>query len=124
MAKSNILSLPLVTAALVTAKNEDWLDTLKHTHGDSGTPTDLTGIEFRGQVRKSADNPVVWLDLSTRAGTLVNGRTGGQLAIKVRRNALRFVEPGEYVFDIIGEADGATRRLFTGTLIIETGVTR
>lgn len=120
--KSNILAIPLLTVAITTTKNEDFLDSITIKDLDLNL-IDLSGIDLRCQVRLSPGHPVVWLDLSTAGATLINGGASGTISFKVRKDALRFVDPGSYVLDMIASADGATKRVVDGTITIVQGVT-
>jgi hypothetical protein len=124
---TTLLSLPLITATFVTGTNEDWLDSIfLHDGSELKRPVDLSGIEFRSQVRSDPDNALVVLDLSTRKGdrTLINGGALGLLGWKVPKARVRYINPDTYVFDVIGAADGHERRIVTGTVEFVRGVTR
>lgn len=51
-------------------------------------PLDISGISFRQQIRTSAGDPAMFLELSTTNGLLVNGGTSGVLACLVPPAAL------------------------------------
>ncbi|WCS27218.1 hypothetical protein LOK46_10495 [Methylobacterium sp. NMS14P] len=91
-------------------------------------PLDLTGIAFDLQVRLTADSPVLGLDISTAAATMVNGGTNGQLAFNVPPSSLNGLTVGTYTTDIVATADGRTINLFQtngpASLIVRQGVTR
>ena len=88
------------------------------------TPIDLTGIDFHMQVRAATDRATVDLDLSTGAGTIVNGGLSGVLGLVVPQPAMARVTPGSLVCDVLALADGETRRCITGTITHALGVTQ
>ena len=91
-------------------------------------PLDISGIAFEAQVRNSADQPGVLLDLSTASGSLVNGGPTGQLAFNVAPAALSGLAAKTYVTDLVATADGRTLNLFQtngpASVIVRQGVTR
>lgn len=91
-------------------------------------PLDLTGISFGLQVRPSADSPVLLLDVSTAAGTMINGGATGQLAFNVPPDSLSDLAVGNYVADIVATGDGRVVNLFQtngpASLIVRQSVTR
>ncbi|MGH7223703.1 MAG: hypothetical protein ACRELF_10780, partial [Gemmataceae bacterium] len=68
-----------------------------------------------------------FLDVSTTAGTLVNGGANGMLTFAVPLAEYEQVPPGNYVFDIVATASDGVVNLYGGTpatLIVSEGVTR
>lgn len=104
-----IRDLPTYELAAVLGSNEDWLDEIVFTQDDNVTPWDLTGIAFRARVRPSPDAREAWPELSTAAGTLVNGGATGKLSFRLLVAARAPIHPGSYVLDVLAEADGYTR---------------
>lgn len=120
------LPAPLASPALVT--NADWRFSVQFVETASpSTPVDLTGISFEGQVRSSVSSVQKLLDISTAAGTLVNGGTNGMLTFAVPKSLFCNLPPGSYVFDLVATASDGVVNLYGGspaTLIVSEGVTR
>jgi hypothetical protein len=75
-------------------------------------PLDITGIEFRAQVRALAGGNDVYLTADTADGTFVNGGTNGILLFQIPASSMNRVRAGSYVMDIVAEGDGNTINLF------------
>lgn len=88
------------------------------------TPIDLTGIAFFLQLRQSADDATVYLDLSSAAGTIINGGVSGVINLSIDWRVMAKIPPGTYVFDIVAVAEGVERRCVSGTDNHVRGVTR
>jgi hypothetical protein len=121
-------NLPLLDVEFVTGTNEDWLDSILWTTGtEENRPIDISGIEFRSEIRSDPDNALIILSLATNrrfSGTLRNGGTLGILSWHVPKPRVRFINPDIYVFDVLGMADGLERRVAKGTVTFERGITR
>jgi hypothetical protein len=114
-----------ITGSLTIDANADFRQTW--TLGPTGAAIDLTGISFHMQVRLASDLTQVVLDLSTAAGSLVNGGTAGTLAATAPVSMTDLIAPGAYVADIVASADGAVVNLCAGGPLAVTvlqGVTR
>lgn len=122
---TNILALPQMTGSLSITNNGDWRQTIQFVATGTTTPIDLTGISFHSQVRSSAESAVVLLDLSTDDGTLVIDAPAGRLSWAVPESMLTTLR-GDYVTDIIAEAEGIRVNLCADplTLLVRHGVTR
>jgi hypothetical protein len=120
---TNIFLLPLVEIEFETGANEDWLDSVLYYEDDGVTPIDLTGISFRMQVRKRAEDATVYIDASTDNGLLSAG-SNGVLGRIIFEDHMKAIKPGNYVFDVVAEADGHACRVEYGSLTIVEGVTR
>ncbi|WP_018261374.1 hypothetical protein [Methylobacterium sp. WSM2598] len=128
---TRILDLPLLTVAVTTALNEDWRDALQFPDA-SNVPIPLDGIMFRGTVRGTTDGAAYFYlaspSLITPTGVpradLVVGGDGTVLGILCPVLKMREGQAGQYVFDIRAFADGVTRRVVTGTALIERGIDR
>lgn len=69
-------------------------------------PLDLTGIEFDLMARRYAGGPVL-LTATTRTmpPTIVNGGTGGQIAMRVSEAVMQALAPDTYTYDLVASAD-------------------
>ena len=90
-------------------------------------PLDITGIEFKAELRALVGGNEVYLIAQTSDGTLVNGGASGLLTFAVPQETLAKVFPGDYVMDILAIADGKTINLHRSqgpaTVTITAGVT-
>jgi hypothetical protein len=121
---TNILLLPVVVAIIETSNNADWLDGLEyHTAPPpDGDIIDLTGISFDMEMRSSAPVATVVLHASTDNGLIRVYANTWQLLVPSR--TMMLIPPGDYVFDMLGRADGYTRNLVQATVLIDLGITR
>lgn len=119
-----ILDLPAVSGSFNLVAYADWRAPILF--AVAGGPFDLSGIAFRAQMRLSASDPTIWLDLSTANGGLINQNDTGVLELVAPATMTRFVPPGAYVLDVVAQADGATVNVCGGapfTVIVTQGVT-
>jgi len=89
-------------------------------------PLDLSGIEFRAELRVSADSEQVLLSLQTSDSTLLNGGSDGTLGFNVASDKLQHLKERNYVMDIVAYADGHVVNLFPAgpcTVSVTEGVT-
>ena len=119
---TKLLWVPPVIMSMSVANNEVWLDGLEYQDEITQDPIDLTGIAFQMEMR-----------LVATAATVVLRATSDNSYIRVAGNTWQFQVPGEvmvtippaiYVYDMLGLADGLTRRLARGEVTVELGVTR
>lgn len=96
-------------------------------------PLDITGIDFRQQIRSSAGDPQPMLDISTANGLLVSGGPSGTLAASVQPDLMAALpltsEAGPLVTDIVASApDGGPVNLMAlsgpASVTVLSGVTR
>jgi hypothetical protein len=127
---SNILLLPKFQAgaAATIVDNADWRDVWTFQNSKTGAPVDLTGISFKAQLRASAADAKVALEMSTDNGMLVNGGIAGTLTQAVLAAKTRGL-PSPCVFDMlaIDAAAGIVINLFEAapaTITVLRGVTR
>ncbi len=137
---TNILLLPQLEGAFAVTTNSDWRDVLQFQwpqgSTNAGQPLDLTGIGFEAQVRPSATDVEVLLDISTANGLFQVDGALGQLAFAVPElpgtgatGCTSSLPAGTTaVMDIIATADGVILNLgqVAGpfTVAITGGVTR
>ncbi len=138
---TNILQLPQLEASFSVTTNSDWRDVLQFQwpqgSANAGQPLDITGIAFEAQLRPSATDAEVLLDISTANGLLQVDGSLGQLAFAVPELAPATGPTGctaslpagaSAVMDIIATADGVILNLgqVAGpfTVAIAGGVTR
>lgn len=132
---TNILELPQLQATFAISNNSDWTDRIKFLKpsipDDANSPLvplDLTGIEFRGQMRPATDSPVVALEVKTADMTIVNSGTDGMLTWNVPALMFDGMEAGDYVFDLLAFGDGHVINLFekagAAAVTVNEGVTK
>ena len=121
---SNLLYLPTVLLICEQSNNADWLDGLEYWDADppAGNPIDLAGIVFALEMRAAPPAATVVLKATTDNGFIRVYANTWQLQVPAATMAL--VPPGDYVFDLLGFADGRTRNLVQATVIIDLGITR
>lgn len=121
---SNILLLPIVILQIETSTNADWLDGLEYWDDlpPAGNPIDLTGIEFAMEMRTSPPVATVVLRATTMNGLIRVYANTWQLLVPAPTMLL--VPPGDYVFDVLGMADGYTRNLVQSEVSVLQGITR
>jgi hypothetical protein len=121
---TNILVLPLASAPIAIANNEDWLDSVIFVDEDE-IAISLVGIEFTFTVRRVVADTNLLLTGGTVAGTMLNGGATGILSwrvpVETMLNAIPF---GPNVYDVRAHADGFVRRVIAGSLQFEQGVDR
>ena len=128
---SNLLAMPLVSMTVVTATNEDWIDSILFLvdGADPLSPQlDITGITFHMEVRRRTDDHEVVLRASNANGdrtiTIGEPPNVGYLIINIDHETMKTQIPGQYVADIIGNDLESTRRCILIDLEIQAGVTR
>lgn len=119
---TKLLWVPPVIMTVEVANNEVWLDGLEYQDEETGDPIDLTGIAFQMEMR-----------LAPTAATVVLRATSDNAYIRVAGNTWQLqvpsdimvtIPPATYVFDMLGLADGLTRRLVRGEVTVVMGITR
>ncbi len=121
---TNLLYLPTVVLVCSQSNNADWLDGLEYWDADppAGNPIDLDGIVFALEMRTAPPAATVVLKATTDNGFLRTYANTWQLLVPAPTMAL--VPPGDYVFDLLGFADGRTRNLVQATVTVDLGITR
>lgn len=115
--------MPPVVMDMTIATNSDWLDGLEY--WDLQTPQqpiDLSGIEFEMEVRVNPPAATVVILASTGNGLIqVYSNTW---SLKVPATIMALIPPADYVYDLLGRADGYTRQLASGSITAMLGITR
>jgi hypothetical protein len=120
---TNILYMPVVAMDMTIATNADWLDGLEYWDLQSpAQPIDLSGIEFEMEMRSAPPVATVVLLASTDNGLISVYSNTWQFLVP--STTMLLVPPGNYVFDLLGRADGYTRSLVQATVAVNLGVTR
>jgi hypothetical protein len=121
---TNILFLPIVGLQMFTSTNADWLDGLEYWDAEppGGDPIDLAGIKFDMEMRATPPVATVVLHASTANGLIRVYANTWQLLVPSK--TMLQVPPGDYVFDLLGRADGYTRNLVQASVTVELGITR
>jgi hypothetical protein len=123
-----ILRLPPITDLSIEVVNTaDWRDAIQF-KDEANAIVDITGIHFRAQLRRAAEDPVLIgnLDMDTNNQLLVNGGTTGILAWNVPYTTMQDIPPGSYVMDIIATFTPYKINLMSSpaTVVVKQGVTR
>jgi hypothetical protein len=120
---TNILYMPAVAMDMTVATNADWLDGLEYWDlQNPAQPIDLSGIEFEMEMRTAPPVATVVLRASTDNGLIIIYSNSWQFFVP--SVTMLLVPPGDYVFDLLGRADGYTRSLVQATVTVNLGVTR
>jgi hypothetical protein len=121
---SQLLYLPVCVLVAEAANNADWLDGLEYWDAPppAGNPIMLDGISFTLEMRSAPPAATVVLQASTVNGFLKVYDNTWQLSVPAA--TMQLVPPGDYVFDLLGMADGYTRNLVQATVTIDLGITR
>jgi hypothetical protein len=120
---TNILFLPVVGMEMFTSTNADWLDGLEYRTDDPvPVPIDLTGIAFDMEMRTAPPVATVVLHASTENKLIRVYSNTWQLLVPSKTMLL--IPPGDYVFDLLGRADGYTRNLVQAVVTVQLGITR
>jgi hypothetical protein len=119
---TKLLWVPPVIMTMAVANNEVWLDGLEYQDEESGDPIDLTGIAFQMEMRIAPSAATVVLRATSDNNYI---RVGGNTwQLQVPADVMVTIPPAIYVYDMLGLADGLTRRLARGEVTVELGVTR
>jgi hypothetical protein len=119
---TKLLWVPPVIMTVEVANNEVWLDGLEYQDLETGDPIDLTGITLQMEMRIIASAATVVLRATTDNSYIrVAGNTW---QLQVPSDVMVTIPPATYVFDMLGLADGLTRRLVRGNVGVVLGVTR
>lgn len=123
---TNILSLPLASAEVITGTNEDWIDSFVYLAEDTLVQVDLRGIRFEMVIRRTPDDAEVILHASTDDNSLCFGAPPdrGYLIINVSHETMKIRAPGQYVGEIIAQDGIYQRRTILLDLTIVEGVAR
>jgi hypothetical protein len=130
---SNLLAMPLVTLAVTTGTNEDWISSIKYVVDDgSGVPEselpqfDLSGIKFDMEVRRRAEDHEVVIRASSDDGSLAIGEPPdfGFFLINVPYEKVKILNASSYVADIVGIDEIAQRRVMIINITLDQGITR
>jgi hypothetical protein len=98
---TNILQLPQLSASFTLVNNSDWRDVILFQNALTGIPINLSGIDFRGQLRLSAADLTNQLEFSTMNGLLLNGAAAGTLTFAVPYTSLQKFIAQSYVLDLL-----------------------
>lgn len=92
--------------------------------GVTPRPLDLTGIDLDLMARRYPGGPVC-LKASTRtlSPTIINGGTGGQIAMRVSASAMSALAPDTYIYDLVASADDRRILVRSGVIVHVPGTT-
>jgi hypothetical protein len=123
-APTNILFLPVCVLLVTTPTNADWLDGLEYWDAapPDGNPIDLAGIRFAMEMRTSPPVATVVIRATTENGFIRVYANTWQFLIPAP--VMAGIPPADYVFDLLGFADGYTRSLVRAQVTVLQGITR
>jgi hypothetical protein len=120
---TNILYMPQVVMDMTVSTNADWLDGLEYQDLQTpAQPIDLSGIAFELELRADPPAATVVLRCGTDNGLIVVYFNTWQLLVP--STTMLLLPPATYVYDMLGMADGYTRKLSSGNVTVVQGVTR
>ena len=126
---TNLLALPELQFTWTIVNDQDWIEGISYVD-QSDDPVALDGIEFKLTVRPAIGDPSVVFYASLGNGMIqilpasAESEVNSVWAIAVFQVQFpKFLSPGSYVFGLQGLADGNTRNVATGPLIVTQGVT-
>jgi len=120
---TNLLFLPVVLLQMNASTNADWLDGIEYwTDETTATPIDLAGIEFAMEMRTAPPVATVVLKATTDNGLIQVYQNTWQFLVAA--SIMSIVPPADYVFDLLGIADGRTRNLVQAQVTVDQGITR
>lgn len=129
---SRILELPRLIVPMTVRTNEDWRDSWAYLDGNGGRIS-LAGIRLVLMLRSTPEDRTAHLvasNMGAPAGTGLNGRlvTGGEggevLGIAIPASSMSRLASGEYVHEVMAEAETIKRVIATGPVTIIKGVVR
>jgi hypothetical protein len=126
---TNLLAMPFIDLSILTANNEDWIDSIVYLHNstDLDAPQlDIRGIEFFMEVRRAPPNHEVVIRASLENGMLAIGDPPnfGYLLIRVPHETVKLLVESNYVGDIVGYDGQVTRRVIALEIAMVEGITR
>lgn len=88
-------------------------------------PVDLTGFTGAAQLRKSAGDTAVALDLNSDNGGIIVDGPAGQITMYATAEETQLLVAEKYVYDLeITDTLGDVSRLVEGVITISKGITR
>lgn len=98
---------------------------IKDGSGETATPADITGYTPRMQIRASATEPEIYLELNTTNGRIVvTDAATGLLAITLPASETASIGWTAAVYDLLLIGPSETRRIIQGKVVAHEGVTR
>jgi len=122
----------LFSGNILIAKNEDWdqLFIWNIVYPISGEPDniqpkDITDHTFKMQIRKIEAEHTAVVTVSSGDGIEIINAAGGEFEVKITRDKLKRLSPGEYVSDLlIFDPEGSPTRFFDATVTVSEGSSR
>lgn len=122
---TNILSLPIADIEWALDNNEDWYWSIAYFQADGVTPISIAGISFSGLLRVPGTSNAGILPFSTDNRLLITGGPFGNiLGWVVPVGIINNIQANTYPYDVIAQADGVTRRLIFGNVVLGQGITQ
>ena len=122
------------TGTILISKNEDWQVSIQYLNtavNPAGVPIDITGSQFRLQIRTTEDQHTALVEAATPDGIVIDDAPNGIFTILIWNEESdltpnSFVLPiGDLVADLVRTLpDGRIERLWEGTVTVNEGTTR
>lgn len=91
----------------------------------AGVPVDLTGFSGKAQLRTSAGNTAIALEMSTANGGIIIDSLNGKITMYATDAATQLLTADKYLYDLeITNTLGDVQRLVEGVITISKGITR
>jgi len=111
---TQILNLPLIAMDVATSNDADWRMSFAVTDV-TDAPVTLVGLSFLLRVwRESGGHEILFVSLPGEI--TVSGASSNILNVTILATRMLRLEIGEWPFEIIATAEGATMEFVTGTL--------
>ena len=125
---TNIAALAEYAGDITIKNNEDWIDAVAYADPVTHAPIALDGIAIAMTVRPSIGDPSVlfFATLDNRQIQVLPITVGGVnsvwAVVVYAATFSPFLPPGSYVYGVQATADGMTKTLLSGNLIVLQGV--
>lgn len=99
--------------------------TIRYYNPDGVTPIDLAGCSAKMQIRETAANSTVLMELSTSNGRITITPASGQIVLYISDEDTDTMPAGKFVYDLeLYHLDQTTTRLIEGKVSVHAAVTR
>lgn len=120
--------IPAEPTNLTCYQAASFAETYTFTEDDGTTPIDLTGKTALMQVRKSFDDPVVQIELSTENSRITGMGSDGVMNLSISADDTETLMPFGCVWDMllidINQEPATRDRIMSGAFVIVAGSTR
>ena len=108
-----------IYADITIDQGSDFISTVSIVNAE-GSPVDISGYSFRGQIRKSYSSTTK-VDFNIVSGN----PTSGDIILSLTAETTKLMKDGRYVYDVeLIASSGSVNRVIEGQVYINPGVTR